>query len=159
VASFDAWADADRDVNVGLTTSAWAWQGGASVSVTAVKKNYQVELKATDTLPAGTIGVLQFNIGEKISTLHIDNVILAVKGGTPIRGRVADRAASKPRLIASSGSLTWMVNAPLAASADLVVRDVRGREIGRYRLPAGTSSGVIPAGLPQGLLTAELDPE
>jgi hypothetical protein len=158
-ASFDAWADADRDVNVGLTTSAWAWQAGASVSVTAVKKNYQVELKATDTLPAGTIGVLQFNIGEKISTLHIDNVILAVKGGTPIRGRVADRAAPKLRLIASSGSLAWTTNLPLAASADLVVRDVRGREIGRYRLPAGKSSGVIPTGLPQGRLTAELDPE
>jgi List-Bact-rpt repeat protein/carbohydrate binding protein with CBM4/9 domain/cellulase (glycosyl hydrolase family 5) len=157
VVSFDAWADADRAVNLGLTTTAWAWQGGASVNVTTLKKNYQVELKATDTLPAGTLGVLQFNIGEKVSTLHIDNVVLALKGGSPIHGRVAVRAAPRLELIAASGSLAWKTTFPLAASAELVVRDLRGREIGRFSLPSGASSGVLPAYFAPGRFTAELD--
>jgi hypothetical protein len=159
VVSFDAWADADRDVNVGLTTTSWVWQGGAGVGVTTLKRNYQVELRATDSLPAGAIGVLQFNVGEKISTLHIDNVVLSMKSGSPIRGRFADRAMPMLRLSASSGSLAWTTKYPLAAPAELVVRDFRGREIGRYSLPAGISSGVIPARLSQGRLTAELDPD
>lgn len=156
VVSFDAWADADRDVNLGLTTSTWAWQGGASVGVTNVKKNYLVELKATDTLAAGAIGVLQFNIGEKVSTLHIDNVVLTMKGGSPIRGRIAVRASPMLSLNATSGGLAWRTKIPLPASADLVLRDVRGREFGRFSLPAGASSGLIPARLPQGRVTAEL---
>lgn len=159
VVSFDAWADADRDVNLGLTTTAWAWQGGASVGVTAVKKNYQAELKATDTLPAGTIGVLQFNIGEKVSVLHLDNVVLSIKGGTPVRGRVADRSVPMLSLNSTSGGLAWRTRFPLAASAELVVRDVRGREIGRFRLPAGATSGLIPAYFPAGRLTAGLESE
>lgn len=157
VVSFDAWADADRAVSLGLTTTAWAWQDGASAAVGTLKKNYQVELTATDTLPAGTLGVLQFNIGEKASTLHIDNVVLALKGGTPIQGRVAIRAAPRLNFIASAGSLAWQTASPLAGSAELVVRDVRGRELGRYGLPAGASSGVLPAKLPPGRLTGELE--
>ncbi len=83
-----------------------------------------------------------------------DGVSDGILGGS-IRKRAADRAAPMLRMIASSGSLAWTTNAPLEASAELVVRDLRGRAIGRYRLPAGKSSGVIQANPPPGRLTAE----
>lgn len=116
-----------------------------------------MELKANDTLPAGTLVVLQFNIGEKVSPMHIDKVVLAVKGGAPIPGRAAVRASPMLSLIASAGSLAWKIASPLAGSAELSVRDLRGREIGRFGLLAGASSGLIPAKLPPGRLTAELE--
>jgi hypothetical protein len=162
ILSFDAWANAPRAVNVGLTTTAWNWQGGGDVSVTATKANYQVELAALATVAAGTLGVIQFNIGEAVSTLHIDNVSLVLKGGgTPIAQRgialPAPRLGPHMRLASSAGLLSWSAQSPLAASARLVVLDLQGRVLGRFGLAAGMSSGVLAARLPQGLLLARIE--
>lgn len=156
VVSFDAWANAPRDVGLGLTTSDWIWQSGASASVTAAKANYQLELTALPTVAAGATGVLQFNIGEAASTLHIDNVILVAKGSSPIRDRGPARAAQGIRLTASAGGLAWSAPVPLPAAAELAVFDLAGAEVGRYRLPAGLSHGTVPAVLPRGLFLARL---
>lgn len=156
ILSFDAWANAPRAVAIGLTTSDWKWQGGASANVTATKANYQVELLATSTLVAGTVGVVQFNIGEVQSTLHIDNVILALKGVTGIAPLSAAPAASRMRLSSSAGGLYWSAPTPLLAPADLVLIDLQGRETARFRLAAGTSQGTLAARLPQGLHLARI---
>lgn len=156
IVSFDAWADVARDVDIGLTTTTWIWQGGANASVTTTKKNYQLEVKATDTVAAGTIGVLQFNIGEKVSLLHIDNVVLAVKNSTPIAQSVVLRPKASLRLSASAGGMAWSTKAPLAENTVLILRDLHGREIRRFALGAGQSHGILPAQLPRGLWTAQL---
>jgi hypothetical protein len=155
--SFDAWASVARDVQVGLTTTDWKWQSGANASVTTGKKNYQVEVTALATVTAGTLGVIQFNIGETVSTLHLDNVIVVAKGSSPIRDRGPFRAAQRVRLASSAGGLAWSAAAPLAAAAELAVFDLAGAELGRYRLPAGRSRGTVPAILPRGLFLARLD--
>ena len=156
VVSFDAWSDADRSVDVGLTTTSFAWQSGGSVGVTAVKKNYQIELRATDSVAAGTIGVLQFNLGEKVSAVHLDNVVLILKGGSPIRRRLPQSRAPGLRVAVAGGILSWSAGAPLAAPATLILGDLRGRVCGRYPLRAGSASGTVPVMFPPGLLTARL---
>jgi hypothetical protein len=157
VISFDAWANAPRDVQVGLTTSDWKWQDGKNVSVTATKATYQVELAALKTLADGTTGVIQFNIGEVVSTLHIDNVILVAKVGSPVLGRDLARPAPGMRLSASRRGLSWSAGMALAKPGELRVTDLRGREVGRFSLAAGASRGTIPAHLPQGLLLARIE--
>ena len=155
ILSFDAWADAPRDVNIGLTTTDWNWQSGASASVTATKANYQVELTALATVAAGTLGVIQFNIGEKVSTLHIDNVILVAGGATAVR---PGAAAMRPVLGLESlvDGIAWSVRTPLPQGATLVIADLSGREVGRFSLPAGAVRGAIAAKLPRGLLSARI---
>lgn len=155
VLTFDAWADAARDVSVGLTTTEWAWQGGGSVSVSTTSKTYQVELSALDTIAEGTIGVLQFNIGDVVSSLHLDNVVLAIKGGST----AAHRAPSGTglRLASSAGVLSWTLGTPLASGSFLSVVDLRGREVARSFVPAGTISGTLPGALPRGVLFGRLE--
>jgi len=155
ILSFDAWANAPREVNIGLTTTDWKWQGGANVGVTAAKANYQVELTALATVAAGTLGVIQFNIGETVSTLHIDNVILVAGGATAIR---PGAASLRPGLALASrgGAVAWSMPAPLPEGATLVIADLRGREVGRFPLPAGAVRGTVPAALPRGLLLARI---
>jgi hypothetical protein len=158
ILSFDAWANAPRSLNIGLTTTEWEWQGGSDVAVTATKANHQVELTATGTVAAGTIGVIQFNIGEAVSTVHIDNVILVAKsGGSRVAPRVAARPMRQVRLASIAGGFSWSTRAPLPHSADLVLTDSRGREVGRFRLAAGMSRGAIAARLPQGLLLGRIE--
>ncbi len=154
--SFDAWANAPRYVNIGLTTSDWNWQSGDSVTVTTAKANYQVELKALKTLADGTIGVIQFNIGEVVSTLHIDNVILVAKGAAPVLHRDISRPAQALRMEAKAGLLLWSVESPLVTPAVLSLVDLHGRELARYPLAAGAFHGVIHAELPQGLILARV---
>ncbi|MEO7424790.1 MAG: cellulase family glycosylhydrolase [Fibrobacteria bacterium] len=156
ILSFDAWANAPRAVTIGLTTSDWKWQGGASANVTATKANYQVELLATATIAAGTVGVLQFNIGEVVSTLHIDNAIMVIKGATGIAPRASSRQAGPVRMAASAGGLSWSAGSPLPAPADLIVSDLQGREVARFPLAAGAIQGILPARLPPGLLLASI---
>jgi uncharacterized repeat protein (TIGR02543 family) len=157
VVSFDAWANAPRAVQVGLTTSDWNWQDGKNVSVTASKATYQVELAALKTLADGTTGVIQFNIGEVVSTLHIDNVILVAKGASPVLGRDANLSSPRIRLGASRRGLSWSAGKALAKAGNLVVTDLRGEEVGRFRLAAGASQGTVAAHLPQGLLLARIE--
>lgn len=154
--SFDAWANAPRDVNVGLTTTEWNWQGGGKASVTTTKANHQVELTALATVAAGTLGVIQFNIGESVSTLHIDNVVLIAQGGTPVFR--AGPAPLQPglRMASLAGAFAWSVPSPLPRAATLVIADLRGREVARFPLRAGATRGAIPAALPRGLLLARL---
>jgi|GEM_PF-637520 len=159
IASFDAWADAAREVNVGLTTTTWDWQSGGKANVTAAKANFQVELKATDTLPSGTLGVLQFNIGETVSTLHIDNVILAMKGSTPIQRGFAFHRTSRLQLSAANRNLNWSFATPLRRSAVLTIFDLHGRALSRHTLPAGQAYGTVAAPKTGGLFLAALDGE
>lgn len=157
VLSFDAWANAPRDVNVGLTTTTWTWQGGAKASVTATKANYQVELTALPTVAEGTLGVIQFNIGEAVSTLHIDNVILVAQGGgASVPPRRAGLRGAGLALAPAAGGLAWSLPNPLPRTATLVIADLRGKEVARIPLAAGASGGAVTAKLPQGLLLARL---
>ncbi len=157
VVSFDAWANVARNVDVGLTTSAYSWQSGASASVTTTKTNYQLELTATDTIASGTPGVLQFNIGETVSSLHIDNVILALKSSSPVLRPVARNTAAGMRITGSRGFLIWNLATPLSSPAPLVILDVQGRDVGRVMLPAGKSQGTLSLSLPRGLFMARLN--
>jgi hypothetical protein len=159
VVSFDAWASAPRDFQVGLTTSDWIWQSGNNVSVTATKANYQVELTALTSVTAGATGVIQFNVGDVASTLHIDNVILIAKGSSPIRAGIPVRSGAELRLFSSAGSLFWSARAPLSAPAALAIFDFKGREVGRYRLAAGKSRGWLSARLPPGSYRARIEAE
>ncbi|HLP42350.1 MAG TPA: carbohydrate binding domain-containing protein [Fibrobacteria bacterium] len=155
--SFDAWADAPRSVNVALVTSDWKYQGGGDVSVTATKAPYQIEISASSTLAAGTLGAIQFNIGDLVSTVHFDNVSLVVKDGAmPIAPRPSLHPAPRVRLAKSRDGLSWSTRSPLTASAEMVVMDLQGREVGRFGLAAGTARGVINARLPQGLLMVRM---
>lgn len=157
VLSFDAWASVPRAVNIGLTTTEWAWQGGASASVTTTKANYQVELTALATVAAGTIGVIQFNIGETASTLHIDNVVLVAQGGGSRIGHPrATLGGARLSLVPAAGGFTWSVAAPLPQSSLLVISDLRGREVSRIPVAAGAAGGAVTARLPRGLLLARL---
>jgi hypothetical protein len=156
VVSFDAWADAPREIQVGLTTSDWAWQSGQNASLTATKANYQVELTALPTVAAGTMGMLQFNLGGAVSAFHIDNVILAAKGASPIARRAVAAAAPGLRMAALGGGLAWSTRAPLTAPSELVIGDLRGREVGRFPLAAGQAQGRIEARLPRGLFLARI---
>lgn len=157
ILSFDAWANAARDVAIGLTTTDWKWQGGGSVTVGTTSKNYQVELAALETIAAGTIGVIQFNIGDVVSTLHLDNVVLMQKGGsTSLRSRAA-RPQGALSVRAAAGGLAWTTAQPLETSRALVIRDLSGRELSRTALSTGATSGILPTSLPQGLLIAEIE--
>ncbi len=157
ILSFDAWANAARDVAIGLTTTEWDWQGGGSVTVGPTSKNYQVELVALETIAAGTVGVVQFNVGDVVSTLHLDNVVLMQKdGSTALRTR-ATRPQGALTIRASADGLAWSTLRPLDASRTMVIRDLSGREISRVSLSAGTSSGRLPTSLPQGLLVGEIE--
>jgi hypothetical protein len=128
------------------------------VAVTATKANYQVELAALPTVAAGTIGVLQFNIGETVSTVHIDNVTLVAKpGGSPVAQRAPARPFAPLRLATTAEGLSWSVRAPLAHPAELVIVAPSGREVGRFRLAAGLSRGTLAARLPQGLLLGSVE--
>lgn len=153
--SFDAWADAPRDVNVGLTTTDWKWQDGGNVSVTGTKANYQITLKAGADVAAGTIGVIQFNVGEAVSQLHLDNVIL-VAGGTPVLRPAGGVSGRSLRMEAFKGGVTWSLPEPLRSASLLSITDIRGRVIRRIRLQAGAVRGSIPAALPRGLLLARI---
>lgn len=157
VLSFDAWASVPRAVNIGLTTTAWAWQGGASASVTTTKANYQVELTALATVAAGTIGVIQFNIGETVSTLHIDNVVLVAQGGgTRVGNPRATLGGARLALAPAAGGYAWSVPVPLSQTAILSIADLSGREVARMPVAAGESGGAVTARLPRGLLLARL---
>jgi hypothetical protein len=153
--SFDAWANAPRDIQVGLTTGDWIWQSGSPVSLTAEKKNYQISLTALPTVAAGATGVIQFNIGDVVSALHFDNVIVVAKGAAPVRGP-APGAMGRMRLASSGAGLSWSAPRALPEAAVLSVFDLSGAEVGRYQLPAGLSHGTVPAVLPRGLLVARL---
>ncbi len=155
--SFDAWANAPRDIQVGLTTGDWIWQSGSPVSLTAEKKNYQVELTALATVAATATGVVQFNIGDVVSTLHIDNVIVVAKGASPIRPRAFSRTAERISLASSGGSLRWAMRSPLENASVLAVLDLAGRELARMPIAAGQSNGVVHARLPAGLLLARIE--
>ena len=155
--SFDAWSNAARQVQVGLTTSDWKWQSGDSVSLTTAKKNYQVELTALPTAAAGAIGVVQFNFGETVSDLHFDNVFLAAKGSSPIRGRSPSRHPERLRLAASGAVLNWSAGFPLPTAAALSIVDLTGREIARLPLVAGQSQGMIRVPLPHGPLAVRAE--
>jgi hypothetical protein len=157
VLSFDAWANAPRAVNVGLTTTDWKWQDGASASVTASKANYQVELTALPAVAEGTLGVIQFNIGDAVSNLHIDNVVLVAKGGgTQVGPAPAVPGGAGLTLAPASGRFAWSVAAPLPQASVLVIADLRGRLIARIPLAAGATGGLIPGGLPRGLLVGRV---
>lgn len=153
--SFDAWASVPREVQVGLTTTDWKWQSGAAAAVTTEKKNYLVEVTALPTAAAGAIGVIQFNVGEVVSLLHIDNVIVVAKGSSPIR-KPAPGVPRRLRLSGSGAGLSWAAPEPLPAGAVLSVMDLSGAEVGRFALPAGLTYGTLKAGLPRGLLLARL---
>lgn len=155
VLSFDAWANVARDVAIGLTTTDWKWQGGSSVSVGTTRKNFQVELSATDTIAAGTIGVLQFNIGDVVSELHIDDVILMQKSGSSVVHRSASRSSAL-RVHGTTAGLAWALPSALTTSSVLVVRDASGREVARANVAEGQSSGRLDAKLPRGLLLVEV---
>ena len=155
VLSFDAWANVARDVAIGLTTTGWDWQGGGSVSVGTTRKSFQVELVALDDVEAGTIGVLQFNIGDVVSQLHIDDVILMQKGGSSAVRRSASRSSSL-RVHGTNAGLAWALPSALATSSALVVRDASGREVARANVAAGQISGRLEANLPRGLLLVEV---
>jgi hypothetical protein len=155
--SFDAWANAPRDIQVGLTTGDWIWQSGSPVSLTAEKKNYQVALTALPTAAAGATGVLQFNIGDVVSTLHFDNVILVAKGASPIRPRALARPAQGMALASSRGSLRWSIGVPLTSASVLAIMDLEGRELARLAIAAGQAEGVVRVRLPGGLLLARLE--
>ncbi|MBW8889811.1 MAG: cellulase family glycosylhydrolase [Fibrobacteres bacterium] len=157
VVSFDAWANSPRDLQVGLTTSDWVWQSGNNVSVTAAKANYQVELTALTTVTAGATGMIQFNVGDVASTLHIDNVILVAKGSSPIRFVAPALSEPDVRLSLAGGTSFWSTRVPLASAVDLVIFDLGGREVGRYRLDVGQSRGRIPARLAPGSYRARIE--
>lgn len=155
VLSFDAWANAARDVAIGLTTTDWEWQSGGSASVGTTRKTFTVELTALPTAAAGTIGVLQFNVGDVVSQLHIDDVILMQKGGTSaVRGSVS--RASSLRVESSASGLAWSLASGLETPSTLVVRDASGRELARANLAAGQASGRLDAALPRGILLVEV---
>lgn len=156
VLSFDAWSNVARDVAIGLTTTDWDWQGGSSVSVTTTRKNFTVELTALATVAAGTIGVLQFNIGDVVSQLHLDDVVLMQKGGaSSVRGRV--QRSSALDVHGNTAGLAWALPSALANASVLVVRDASGREVARAPLAAGQSAGRLDASLPRGVLLVEVD--
>jgi hypothetical protein len=155
--SFEAWANAPRDIQVGLTTGDWIWQSGSPVSLTAEKKNYQIELTTLPTLAAGAMGVLQFNIGDVVSTVHFDNVIVVAKGASPVRQRALSRQADRMGLSSSGGLLRWSIGSPLKSATMLAVMDLEGRELIRIPIAAGQAHGAVPAHLPAGLLLARLE--
>lgn len=155
VLSFDAWSNVARDVAIGLTTTDWNWQGGSSVSVTTTRKTFQVELAASDSVEPGTVGVLQFNIGDVVSQLHIDDVILMRKGGTSAVRRSSSRASAL-EVRATATGLGWTLPEAAATATAMVVRDAAGREIARAEIAAGRTSGRLDASLPRGLLLVEV---
>jgi len=157
ILSFDAWANAARDVAIGLTTTDWKWQGGGSVTVGTTSKNYQVELSALATIAAGTVGVIQFNVGDVVSNLHIDNVVLMQKGGSTGLHARAVRSHDALAVRASADGLSWTTSQPLASDRSLVVRDLSGRETARFALTAGAVSGRVSGPLPSGVLVAEIE--
>lgn len=155
ILSFDAWSSVARDVAIGLTTTDWEWQGGGSVSVGTTRKNFQVELVALSDIAAGTVGVLQFNVGDVVSELHLDDVNLMQKGGSSsVRG--AASRVSGLNLVRTTSGFGWTSPSALATASVLVVRDASGREVARANVAAGQASGRLDASLPRGILLVEL---
>jgi hypothetical protein len=156
ILSFDAWANVARDVAIGLTTTDWKWQGGSSASVTTTRKNFQVELTALATVAAGTVGVLQFNVGDVVSQLHIDDVILMQKGGTS-SVRAGAQRPSALQVRGTTTGLAWTLPSGSTNASVLIVRDASGREVARAPLAAGQLAGHLDANLPRGVLLVEVD--
>jgi hypothetical protein len=140
VLSFDAFATKDRDITPTLTTGDWKWQSNATVSITATKATYSVDLKSNIN---SADGMIQFCVGKILSTVTIDNVTLVRKTGTSILPRTI--GSSKLSLRSVSGGFEWVRSAPLAGAATVRVVDVQGHELYRSVAKAGAVTGFVPA--------------
>ena len=141
ILTFDAWSSGARSIAVGLTTPAYSYQSGGTVSLTSTKTTFTVDLTSHIT----ATGLLQFNVGASTLPVYIDNVTLVKSTNTAIAPRTAFAAAPTWSLVRSGSNLVWTRSLALQAGGVVRLVGIDGRELSRAKVAAGDRSGTLAA--------------
>jgi hypothetical protein len=143
IVTFDAWSTGSRTLEFDLQEATnWHWQSGGSVTLSATKSSYTVDLIA-DTTTA--LGVLQINAGLSTLPVNIENIVVVKSTNTAIAPRTAFAAAPSWSLIRSGANLIWTRSEALPAGGMVRLVGIDGRELSRSMVPAGAKSGSLKA--------------
>lgn len=100
-----------------------------------------------DTLPSSSALRLEFSVGAQKGDLHLDNIKVARISGSDLPSGIgawgARPSVGALTLDVRGGVLSWNVPTALAGAGILRVLDVRGRELSRSGVTAGTRSGSL----------------
>ncbi|HXP90350.1 MAG TPA: cellulase family glycosylhydrolase, partial [Fibrobacteria bacterium] len=136
--TFDAWSSGARALSIGLSTQGtWHYQGGGSVSLTATKATYTLDITPDSST---TAGILQFNVGALTLPVYVDNVSLVVVP-TAIAPRTVFASAPTWSLVRSGSNLVWTRSQALQAGGVVRLVGIDGRELSRAPVSAGERSG------------------